>query len=49
MKKNPNHVNASRDDAKNSMATCPLMKSTMQLVPLCYVFRTEINLKGKLR
>ena len=36
MKKNPNHVNASRDDAKNSMATCPLMKSTMQLVPLCY-------------
>jgi hypothetical protein len=36
MKKNPNHVNLGRDDAKNSMATCPLMKSTMQLVPLCY-------------
>ena len=36
MKKNPNHVNASRDDAKSSMATCPLMKSTMQLVPLSY-------------
>jgi hypothetical protein len=34
--KNPNHVNVSRDDAKNSMGTCPLMKSQVQLVPLRY-------------
>lgn len=33
---NPNHVNVSRDDAKNSMASCWLMKSTLQLVPLRY-------------
>ena len=34
--KNPNNVNLSRDDAKNSMGTCPLMKTTVQLIPLRY-------------
>lgn len=34
--KNPNNVNLSRDDAKNSMGTCPLMKSKVQLIPLRY-------------
>ncbi|WP_228394075.1 toxin VasX [Pseudomonas helleri] len=34
--KNPNNVNLSRDDARNSMGTCPLMKTTVQLIPLRY-------------
>ncbi|MFP3517953.1 toxin VasX [Pseudomonas sp. SIMBA_077] len=34
--KNPNNVNLSRDDAKNSMGTCPLMKTSVQLIPLRY-------------
>ncbi|WP_339456240.1 toxin VasX [Pseudomonas sp. EA_65y_Pfl1_P120] len=34
--KNPNNVNVSRDDAKSSTGTCPLMKGNIQLVPLRY-------------
>lgn len=34
--KNPNNVNLSRDDARNSLGTCPLMKTTVQLIPLRY-------------
>ncbi|ROM56932.1 hypothetical protein BK649_01740 [Pseudomonas canadensis] len=34
--KNPNNVNVSRDDAKSSTGTCPLMKGKIQLVPLRY-------------
>ena len=33
---NPNNVNKSRDDARSSLGACPLMKDTVQLVPLCY-------------
>ena len=34
--KNPNNVNVSRDDAKSSTGTCPLMKGKIQLLPLRY-------------
>ena len=33
---NPNNVSLPREDARNSMGTCPLMKSTVQLIPLRY-------------
>ena len=34
--KNPNNVIKSRSDARSFMGVCPLMKSTVQLVPLRY-------------
>ena len=34
--KNPNNVSLSREDARTSLGVCPLMKSSVQLVPLRY-------------
>ncbi len=47
---NPNNVNLPRDDARNSMGTCPLMKSTVQLIPLRYgmVDNPALNPVGEL-
>ncbi|MES2870432.1 MAG: toxin VasX [Pseudomonadota bacterium] len=33
---NPNNVSLSREDARTSLGVCPLMKSSVQLVPLRY-------------
>ncbi|WP_206016926.1 hypothetical protein, partial [Pseudomonas viridiflava] len=34
--KNPNNVSVSREDARSSTGSCPLMKGKIQLVPLRY-------------
>ena len=34
--KNPNNVSLSREDARASLGACPLMKPSVQLVPLRY-------------